>query len=507
MAAAAAAAAATAAAATTTTSHQNTMEELPSSSSPANDYGACNNNNGATTSENPQQQQSSDDELVASTQLSKEVLLVWRKPWMTALVLFFVFYILWANGVVITRYWIKEDWDFALPGLGERCVCGFLFCFDPNNHETSKQGSCCVACYIVAIVAHHTKVFLISHPCCDPNYLFVCVFLYFSCSALRKLSMRSHMTFGAIAILCSPIQMIMPFTSGWKKGTTSMTRNWYRTIHRYTGRVYVMCAITSFFWGQWFICLKEFVLVGGYNMGVSFSFAGFFIAYFAYMTWKTAPGKNNNSNTNTNGTRYTVEDHRNYAIRSFSQIIAPVLYRYWYLLLTILNVYRTPYLNGGDASKGENLVCNDRNVCHDYLRPFDAIYAWLYWISAWVVAEIIIACLPRHATVTEQTIDSVSVLGDDGIEVPLLENHLQQPPTMDDESEDINTTESDNNIQEENPSPARAIANDKDDRLVTTSVVNFVGCLLAVLSTMVTGPILYAMVTSMIKKSERPSLA
>lgn len=315
------------------------------------------------------------------------------------------------------------------------------------------------------------------------------------------------MTFGAIAILCSPIQMIMPFTSGWKKGTTSMTRNWYRTIHRYTGRVYVMCAITSFFWGQWFICLKEFVLVGGYNMGVSFSFAGFFIAYFAYMTWKTAPGKNNNSNTNTNGTRYTVEDHRNYAIRSFSQIIAPVLYRYWYLLLTILNVYRTPYLNGGDASKGENLVCNDRNVCHDYLRPFDAIYAWLYWISAWVVAEIIIACLPRHATVTEQTIDSVSVLGDDGIEVPLLENHLQQPPTMDDESEDINTTESDNNIQEENPSPARAIANDKDDRLVTTSVVNFVGCLLAVLSTMVTGPILYAMVTSMIKKSERPSLA
>jgi hypothetical protein len=319
------------------------------------------------------------------------------------------------------------------------------------------------------------------------------------------------MTFGAIAILCSPIQMLLPFTSGWKKKngtTTSVTRNWYRAIHRYTGRVYVMCAIMSFFFGQWFICLKEFALVGGYNMGAAFSFAGFFIAYFAYMTWKTAPSKNRSkTNTSTTGTKYSIEDHRNYAIRSFSQMIAPVLYRYWYVLMAITNVYRVPYINKGDHRGEDMLVCNDRNVCDDYLRPFDAMYAWLYWISAWVVAEIVIACLPpKHGTVTErtQTVASVSVsaLGDDGMEVPLLENDLKEPPpTTDDESEVINATECGDDIQEESPSAARAIVNDKDDRPVTTTfVVNFVGCLVAMLCAMVTGPILYMMVKPIFTK-------
>jgi hypothetical protein len=52
---------------------------------------------------------------------SKEFL-VWRKPWITALVLFFVFYVIWAYGVIVKRYWIVENWDLALPGLGEKCV-------------------------------------------------------------------------------------------------------------------------------------------------------------------------------------------------------------------------------------------------------------------------------------------------------------------------------------------------------------------------------------------------
>jgi len=394
-----------------TTSH-NTTGELQSSS-PANDYGACNNlcyHSNVTPSESPQQRQSSDE---LDSAESKEFL-VWRKPWITALVLFFVFYILWAHGVVIKRYWILEDWEASLPGLGE--------------------------------------------------------------SALRKLSMRYHMTFGAIAIFFTPIQMITPFTSRWKKNGDSMARNWYRRIHRYSGRVYVMCAILAFVFGQWFICLKRFTLVGGYNMGAAFSLAGFSIAYFAYMTWKTAPSKK------TNG-RYTIEDHRNYAIRSFSQIIAPLLYRYWYVLLAVLNVHRTPYLNNGDANKGENLVCDDRNVCHDYLRPFDAIYCWLYWISALIVAEVVIACLPRHQ---KRMISTVSV-PENEMEAPLLET-LQ--PTMDESSHtDSNDTNTESDDTQEESQPARAIANEKDDR-PNTWVVNFVGCLLAVLTAMVTGPIL-----------------
>lgn len=292
------------------------------------------------------------------------------------------------------------------------------------------------------------------------------------------------MTFGGLAILCSPIQLITPFTSAWKKTGASMIRNWYRRIHRYSGRLYVICAILSFFFGQWFIILKKFELVGGYNMGVAFSGAGFFIAYFSYMTWKTAPGRDKSG-------RYTIEDHRNYAIRSFSQIIAPVLYRYWYVLLLILKAYRTPYLNGGDASKGENLVCDDRNVCGDYLRPFDAIYCWLYWMSAWAVAEIVIACLPSHQ---KQVTASSPVEGGE-MESPLLERMVDDDENSHSESDDANT---ENEDLREQSSSSGGTSNDKDGRKIL--VVDLVGCLLALLTVMVTGPILYMTFSKVIKK-------
>lgn len=281
------------------------------------------------------------------------------------------------------------------------------------------------------------------------------------------------MTCGGVAILCSPIQMVTPFTSGWKK----VGINWYRRLHRVSGRIYVVGAILSFFFGQWFILLKEFVLVGGLNMGVAFSFAGFAIAYFAYMTWKTAPSRAANR---AGDSGYTVEDHRNYAIRSFSQIIAPFLYRYWYTLLVILGVYRVPGVLGGDVDKGENLVCDNRDVCADYERPFDAIFCWLYWISSWMVAEVVIACLPKHQK--EQTVTVSSAEGE--MEVPLLNTTTDttgttEPPTSGDTHEEI-------------PS-ASAISCDKNNRSIL--VVNLIGCLMAVLAIAVSGPILLAMIT------------
>jgi len=388
---------------TTTTASLNITEELPSSSSLTSDYGTCGNRccpGSGTLSENRNQQQSATDAVYAQSRKSR----VWRKPWMVALVLFFVFYILWAYGVVVKRYWISENFTKALPGLGT--------------------------------------------------------------SIYRKHTMRLHMTFGALAILCSPIQMLTPFTSGWKKIGESSTRNWYRQLHRYSGRVYVMCAIMSFFFGQWFIILKQFVLVGGYNMGVSFSFAGFFIAYFAYMTWKTAPRKEKNSS-------YTIEDHRNYAIRSFSQIIAPILYRYWYALMMILKLYRTPYLNDGDDRDGK-LVCDNRNVCSDYERPFDAIYSWLYWLSAWAVAEIVIVCLPKHQ---ERRTTVVSTQ-------PLLEaRHLTTDDTSLADTDESNSESY--NIQEENP-VARGSANDENNKPIAW-VLNLIGCVLVTLTATVTG--------------------
>ena len=330
-------------------------------------------------------------------------------------------------------------------------------------------------------------------------------FFYLEYSVLRKFTMRSHMTLGGLAILCSPIQMVTPFTVGWNKSTrrfrnssniTNNTINWYRRIHKFSGRFYVLCAIGSFCFGQWFICLKEFVLVGGYNMGVSFSLAGFFIAYSAYMTWKTAPGGNQNN-------RYTIEDHRNWAIRSFSQIIAPVLYRFWYIFMMVLKVYRMPFLAGGDR-RGK-LDCDGRDVCPDYQRPLDSVYAWMYWIGAWMVAELVIICLPPHqssqkaasaavSTTTNKTLEARNQKEEvSSLEQPLLASQSDDEstsPTIDSESTSTtSSTESDERREENSPPSHQVVMNDKEDASLPL-VVNFVGCLLAVLSATVVVPVL-----------------
>ncbi len=201
-------------------------------------------------------------------------------------------------------------------------------------------------------------------------------------------------------------------------------------------------------------------------MGVAFSAAGFAIAYFAYMTWETAPSRNPDG-------RYTVEDHRNYAIRSVGQIIAPVLYRYWYTLLIIFKVYQTPHMNKGD-DRGVDLVCNDQNVCKDYERPFDALYCWLYWISAWAVSEILILYLPKH----EKTSSASAA---DHMEAPLLETTLEF---------------GDNGSNAEG---AEVEGGDETNNKSSPRIVNVVGCLLAVLTVMVSGPIMIGLFVEMAK--------
>lgn len=438
---------------TTATTPQNSVANT-NNDDPCDTTSNCDNTapNNNINRQQPQQQQRS------PRPLAEKSVVVWRRPWMIALSLFFLFTIPWTYGVVIRRYWILENWNDALPGLGD--------------------------------------------------------------SALRKHSMRLHMTFGIIAILCSPIQMIMPFTEGFRrrKAATSITtanssasasasaRNLYRMVHRYVGRVYVMCGMLAFVFGQWFIFLKEFRLVGGYNMGAAFSFAGFFIGYFAYMTWKTAPSNNNNKNNNQNQNQkqqkyYTIEDHRNYAIRSFSQIIAPLLYRYWYTALVLLKIYRTPYLNNS-----KDLVCDEHNVCPDYQRPFDAIFAWMYWISAWIVAEVVIACLPKHhhnkTTITvDNSIDNVNDTNNTQEE----EHATTQTPLLTEQPDDGVSNNSDTDNGNGNGNDTDDDNNSNDESLV--SVVNFVGCLLAGATFMVTGLILTAVGTAIMKKGSNDASA
>ena len=79
--------------------------------------------NSATTVIIPQQQTPNENvvNIPASAATTTEVL-VWRRPWIVALCLFSFFTLPWIYFVVFRRYWILEEWNAALPGLGDRYV-------------------------------------------------------------------------------------------------------------------------------------------------------------------------------------------------------------------------------------------------------------------------------------------------------------------------------------------------------------------------------------------------
>mmetsp|Transcript_23315 Transcript_23315/g.55272 ORF Transcript_23315/g.55272 Transcript_23315/m.55272 type:complete len:324 (+) Transcript_23315:578-1549(+) len=204
------------------------------------------------------------------------------------------------------------------------------------------------------------------------------------------------MTAGAIGMLLGPIQFA-PYI-----------RKHHRVLHRWTGRFYCTCGMLACFFGEWFIVLKG-RLVGGWNMTAAFAVAGLAIGYTSFMTWKTSRNAKFSATTATatasttsnrdavgRPNRHNFENHRNWAIRSYAQMVAPALYRYWYIFMEIFGLYRTPkpLRNGG--------YCDEHDFCPDYARLLDAAYCWIYWISAGIVAEIIIHYLPPIAKKEEQ---------------------------------------------------------------------------------------------------------
>ena len=86
---------------TTTITDQDKRKGLCSFSSPQD----CPCRGGDDTSDKPRMEE------------TQQRLIVWRKPWMAALVFFFLFYILWFYRVILKRYWIQENFGEALPGL------------------------------------------------------------------------------------------------------------------------------------------------------------------------------------------------------------------------------------------------------------------------------------------------------------------------------------------------------------------------------------------------------
>ena len=292
-------------------------------------------------------------------------------------------------------------------------------------------------------------------------------------TTMRKFTMRMHMTTGAIAMLLGPLQFI-PYLRSVK-------------VHRWTGRLYCICGMLSSIFGLWFISLKQ-RLVGGYNMTAAFSFAGIAIGVLSYKAWQTARAARYAKEQSQADNKATFVTHRNWGIRSYSQIIAPALYRYWYVMMDLFNLYKTPtpLRLGGQ--------CDENDFCPDYARTWDAIYCWVYWISAWIVAEIIIYCLPSY----DSNDDKPSPTSD--LSTPLLSSNEEQNNNATSTTTTSYGSSDDGHQQQEEPT-TRAISQDDNNEVssLTTpnnnnnenrdlvSVVNFMGCLLAVTAVVISG--------------------
>lgn len=176
----------------------------------------------------------------------------------------------------------------------------------------------------------------------------------------RKFFMVGHMSLGALCLLLGPTQFI------------PCIRRKYRLFHRICGRIYVISAITCSIFGFIFICLKRFILVGGLNMGFAFATAGILFGACATLTGYYA-------------SKRMFMKHRNWAIRSYSQILAPMLYRYFYLLLGSMGAYTF-----------SGRICNDNDVCKPFTDTFDSIHAWTYFLFPLLCAELIVRSLPQQ---------------------------------------------------------------------------------------------------------------
>lgn len=226
----------------------------------------------------------------------------WRWPWIVMIVALYVFGLPWIYGAIVQRYWVEKEYDAVLVGLDD--------------------------------------------------------------TPARQFFMVTHMSLGAVCLLCGPTQFLPVIRRKWP------------TFHRWCGRIYVLPAVFCSIFGQVFICLKGFVLVGGLNMGFAFCVAGILFGVFAVLSAFYARHR-----------QFT--QHRNWAIRSYGQILAPMLYRYFYLILGGLRLYPS----------GTELDCDDNDVCHPFTRTLDAIHAWTYFLFPLLCTEFIIRFLPKYHSV------------------------------------------------------------------------------------------------------------
>lgn len=163
-----------------------------------------------------------------------------------------------------------------------------------------------------------------------------------------------HFAAGGILLLLGPVQLIGRVRGRWPG------------FHRWTGRLYVLCALAAGIGGLAFILAAG--TIGGAQMDVGFGIYGLLIMLAAVETWRHArarmlPGR--------------LERHRAWAIRLYALAIGSWLYRmdygFWFLLA------------GGAGHES------------DFTGWFDRVMNYAFYVPNLIVAEAFIrARAARH---------------------------------------------------------------------------------------------------------------
>lgn len=196
-------------------------------------------------------------------------------------------------------------------------------------------------------------------------------------SATSTFLLIGHMTLGAICLLLYPIQFIKPI------------RRKYPVFHRWSGRISLVSAIFTSIGGISYVCLKKFDITGGVYYGIAFFIAGLIFGGCAIMAGIYARKKD-------------FVRHRYWAIRTYSQMLSPVLYRYWYLVMGGLGIY-----HGGEEGVSD---CEFNGICSKYLETIDHIHAYTYFLVPLLFAELIIVLLKRQEITEVVKNEKVSVM-------------------------------------------------------------------------------------------------
>lgn len=151
---------------------------------------------------------------------------------------------------------------------------------------------------------------------------------------------------GGFVILVVGLVQILPITRK------------HMLLHRCLGTIYVAAALVTSLGGNLFIYTTSKHLVGGRNMDIAFSTAGWIMFILAVMTYYHARAHDH-------------VRHRDYAIRLWGQGIASLCYRFWYNVVAALG-YAGP------------------TQLADFHRPLDEILDWWFFVPNLLLTEAIV---------------------------------------------------------------------------------------------------------------------